>query len=58
MNKELKIEQILENLVQEIGHQVTRDYESKNGIWEGMSYSNFISKKKALNLCKTHLKED
>jgi len=30
----------LDNLVLEIGKQVTRDYRDKNGIWEGMSVSN------------------
>ena len=31
---------ILTNLIDEIGIQVTRDYKSKNGIWEGLSVSN------------------
>ena len=42
------IEAILDTLIDEIGYQVTRDYKSKSGIWEGRSYSNEKSKRKAL----------
>ena len=34
----------LDNLVLEIGKQVTRDYEDRHGIWEGMSVSNTKTK--------------
>jgi hypothetical protein len=31
---------IINDLIYDIGSQVTRDYEHKNGIWEGLSVSN------------------
>jgi len=34
------IDKVLDTLILEIGAQVTRDYESKHGMWEGMSISN------------------
>ena len=39
---------ILQDLVDEIGEQVTRDYEAKHGLWEGISISNSRSIDKAL----------
>lgn len=46
-SKKREVGEILNKLVLSIGHQVTRDYEEKNGIWEGMSYSNQKSLEKA-----------
>jgi hypothetical protein len=41
---EEEVDFYLTNLVLEIGKQVTRDYEDKHGIWEGMSVSNTKTK--------------
>lgn len=49
MKKHLSnIEGIIKQLVLEIGSQVTRDYEFKGGIWEGMSVSNVKTIKRYL----------
>ena len=49
---------ILNSLVQEIGHQVTRDYEFKGGIWEGMSISNENSRQKYAKTLLTLIQEE
>ena len=45
---ELKTRDFIYELVDDIGSQVTRDYEEKNGIWEGMSVSNAKSAEKCI----------
>ena len=39
-----RVQEILDNLILEVGAQVTRDYASKHGLWEGMSISNVKSR--------------
>lgn len=41
---EQRIDDALDELVHAVGSQVTKDYEQKNGIWEGMSPRNEISR--------------
>jgi hypothetical protein len=53
MKNSTVVEEIVEELIQEIGYQVTRDYEGKGGIWEGMSISNVKSRDKALHALST-----
>lgn len=42
-----ELDVILVELVHHIGKQVTDDYEMKNGLYEGMSIDNVLSKDKA-----------
>ena len=46
------LEKAVDTLILEIGKQVTRDYQVKGGIWEGMSISNVKSRKKFLDTLK------
>lgn len=45
---------ILNDLVLEVGRQVTDDYVGKHGIWEGISTTNYRSIKKAQKLVEAH----
>lgn len=45
-----KIRFLLENLIVDIGVQVTDDYKDKNGLYEGMSIKNVRSRNKYIKL--------
>ncbi|WOI85975.1 hypothetical protein [Rhodococcus qingshengii] len=51
------IERIITKLVLAIGSQVTRDYESKHGIWEGMSIDNSDARNEALAAIEQIIRE-
>lgn len=55
------VEDIFNKLILEIGEQVTDDYKSKHGLWEGMSIRNVRSREKAVkalnNAVKRHVIE-
>jgi hypothetical protein len=53
---EAKLRRIIEELVLEIGQQVTDEYEFNNGLWEGISVYNAKTIDKAMVKLLTHLK--
>lgn len=44
-----KLRKMLTDLIDAIGVQVTRNYVSKNGLWEGLSVNNAVSREACLD---------